>query len=117
MDDLEMANIIRPCFAKLEQHLDLCPILGQLYTNKLLNTHQMEKLRSMRDRRMDQNFEFLMYLLHQPVQQLRKLCDVLQNDFGNPAHQVLAAELLSAMIPPDPMEVVPGIADAIPMDF
>ena len=113
-----MANILRPLFVKLEKHLDLSPIfLGHLYTSERLDDHQMEKLWSMRDRQMDQNFEFLMYLLHQPVQQLRKLCDVLQNDFGNPAHQALAAELLNAMVPPDPMEVVAGMADAIPMDF
>ena len=74
----------------------------------------MQKLLSMKDNRIDQNRAFLLYLLTQPVQQLKIFCQVLQEDVGNASHHELAKEILDA-IPPDPMEVTSGVTDITPV--
>ena len=115
MTDSETVAIIRPLFVKLEERLNLNPILGRMFTSGLLDYYHFLELQSLNNR-IQQNRHYLLYLLNQPVQQIRTLISILQEDIGNAAHQVLAKEIL-AMIPPDPMEVVTGMADAIPMDF
>ena len=101
--DAETHDIIQPLFYKVEQRLDLRPLLGKLFSKGLFEPYFLQKLQSLKDNRMDQNREFLLYLLTQPVQQLKMFCQVLQEDVGNAAHRNLASEMLDA-IPPDPME-------------
>ena len=114
MANAEVITIIQPLFDKLEELLDLNPILGKLFSKELFKLYHMQKFQSLKYIRMDQNREFLLYLLTQPVQQLKTFCQVLQEDIGNASHHELAKAILDA-IPPDPMEVTSGVANATPV--
>ena len=114
MANAETHTIIQPLFAKLEERLDLNPILGKLFSKELFKLYHMQKLQSLKDIRLDQKRAFLLYLLTQPLQQLETFCQVLKGDVGNASHQELAAEILDA-IPPDPMEVISGATDITPV--
>ena len=114
MDNDETLTIIQPLFGKLEERLDLNPILGKLFSKGLFKLYHLQKLQSLKDIRLDQNRAFLSYLLTQPLQQLETFCQVLKEDVGNACHQKLAAEILDA-IPPDPMEVNSGATDITPV--
>ena len=99
MENAETPTIIQPLFGKLEERLNLPPILGKLFSERLFGLYLLQKLQSLKDIHMDQNREFLFYLLTQPIQQLRTFCQVLQGDVGNASHQELAAEILDAITP------------------
>lgn len=103
MADAETLAIIQPLFYKAEQCLDLQPLLGKLFSKGILDYYLMQKLESMNVSRTNQNRAFLMYLLTQPVQQLKSFCTVLREQAGNAAHRELAVAMLDAF-PPDPME-------------
>ena len=103
MADANTLEILRPFFYKAEQCLDLQPLLGKLFSKGILDYYLLQELESMNGR-MKQNRAFLMYLLTQPVKQLKAFCAVLQEDQpGNAAHRELAVEMLDGF-PPDPME-------------
>ena len=80
MANAEVITIIQPLFGKLEELLDLNPILGKLFSKELFKLYHMQKFQSMKDNRMDQNRAFLLYLLTQP--QLKTFSHVLQGDVG-----------------------------------
>ena len=98
----ETVAIIQPLFSKLEEGLDLNPILGKLYSSHLFKTYHMLKYQSLKDNRIEQNRTFLTYLLTQPVEQVKTFCHVLQEDVCNASHRQLAAEMLKALPPADP---------------
>ena len=112
MADSETANIIQPHFGKLEERLYLKPILGKLFSKKLFNTCHLQELQS-KDTRIEQNRIFLDYLLTQPVEQVKKFCQVLQEDIGNASHQELAAEILVTIPPVDPWKCMPRLLQII----
>ena len=114
MANAEVITIIQPLYYKLEELLDLNPILGKLFSKDLFKHCHMQRFRYFKDFRMEQNREFLSYLLTQPVQQLKTFCHVLQRDVGNASHQELAEEILDA-IPPDHMEIISGVKDNTPV--
>ena len=99
----ETLTIIRPLFGKLEECLDLNAIIGKLFSKGIFDVRRMQVLENLKGVRFEQNRAFLIYLLTQPVQQLKTFCQVLQDNVGNASHQELAAEILDA-VPPDPME-------------
>ena len=104
--DIETANIIQPRYSKLEERLDLRPLIGTLYSKKLFNEWHKEELQS-KDTRIKQNRAFLDYLLTQPVEQMKTFCQVLQEDDCNASHQELAEEMLMAITPVDPWKRMP----------
>ena len=114
MANRETLTIIRPLFGKLEECLDLNAIIGKLFSKGIFGFYLMQILQTLKGIRIDQNRKFLMYLLTQPVQQLKTFCQVLQDDAGNAFHQELAAEILDA-VPPEPMEVNSGMTDISPV--
>ena len=117
MSDSETVAIIQPLFSKLEECLDLNPILGKLYSNNLFKTYHMQTYRSLKDNRIEQNRAFLDYLLTQPVEQVKKFCQVLQEDACNASHQELAAEMLKATPPADPWKCISGLLHIIANQF
>ena len=110
----ETLTIIQPLFGKLEECLELNAIIGKLFSKGIFGFYLMQILQTLKGIRIDQNRTFLMYLLTQPVQQLKTFCQVLQDDAGNASHQELAAEILDA-IPPEPMEVNSCVTDLTPV--
>jgi len=110
----ETLTIIQPLFGKLEECLDLNAIIGKLFSKGIFGFYHMQMLQNFKGVRFEQNRAFLIYLLTQPVRQLKTFCQVLQDDVGNASHQELAAEILDA-IPPDPMEVNSGVTDISPV--
>ena len=110
----ETLTIIRPLFDKLEECLELNAIIGKLFSKEIFGFYQMQMLQTLKGIRIEQNRAFLIYLLTQPVQQLKTFCQVLQSDVGNASHQELAAEILDA-VPPEPMEVNSCVTDLTPV--
>ena len=110
----ETLTIIRPLFSKLEECLDLNSILGKLFSKGIFGFRHMQMFQNLKGIHFEQNRAFLIYLLTQPVQQLKTFCQVLQDDAGNAFHQELAAEILDA-VPPEPMEVNSGMTDISPV--
>ena len=108
----ETLTIIRPLFGKLEECLDLNAIIDKLFSKGIFGFYHMQMLQTLKGVRFEQNRAFLIYLLTQPVQQLKTFCQVLQDDVGNASHQELAAEILDA-VPPDPMVHGTGSVDSI----
>ena len=114
MANRETLTIIQPLFGKLEECLDLNSIIGKLFSKGIFGFHHMQMLQTLKGIRIEQNRAFLIYLLTQPVQQLKTFCAVLQGDVGNASHQELAAEILDA-VPPEPMEVNSCVTDLTPV--
>ena len=112
MADAKTTDIIQPRFSKLEERLDLKPILGKLFSKKLFNTCHMQELQS-KDTRTEQNRAFLSYLLTQPVEQVKTFSQVLQEDDCNASHQELAEEMLMAITPVDPWKRMPRLLQIV----
>ena len=112
MADSETANIIQPRYSKLEERLDLKPILGKLFSKKLFNACHMQELQS-KDTSIEQNRAFLTYLLTQPVEQVKAFSQVLQEDVCNASHQELAEEMLMAITPVDPWKRMPHLLQIV----
>ena len=113
----ETVNIIQPRFSKLEECLDLKPILGKMFSKEIFNLYRMQELQSLKDNRIEQNRAFLMYLLNQPVEQVKKFCCILQEDIGNASHQELATEMLTAIPPADPWKHIPHLLQMVANQF
>ena len=103
MADSKTLAILQPLFYKAEQCLYLQPLLGKLFSKGILDYYLLQELESMNVGRIKQNRTFLIYLLTQPVQQLKAFCQVLEDQPGNAAHRELAVEMLDGF-PPDPIE-------------
>lgn len=109
MANAETLTIIQPLFDKLEECLDLNPILGKMFSEELFKFYHMQELQSLKDNRIDQNRAFLSYLLTQPVQQVKKFGCILQGDIGNASHHKLAAEILVAFPLADPWKRISSL--------